>query len=64
MDISVTIRSFELRFSVCNPNIPLKRSLSQNFDLGPTFYFMSKTGNFSPFFKVLISTFDKMKTKA
>ena len=44
MDISLTIRPFELRFCVCNSNNPLEGSVSQNFDLGPTFYFMSKNG--------------------
>ena len=31
-------------------NIHLEGTVSQIFDVGPTFYFMSKTGNFLPFF--------------
>ena len=52
---------FELKSSVCNPNILPEGRVSKNVDLGPSFYFMST--NFLPFFKVLISTFHKMKTK-
>ena len=44
MDISVTIKDFELKFSMWYPNIPLEGSMSQNFNLGPSFYFMSKNG--------------------
>ena len=43
-DISVTITDFELKFSMCNPNIPFEGKLSHNFDLGPSFYFMPKNG--------------------
>ena len=42
--ISVTITDFELKFRVCNPNIPVEGSVSQNFDLGLSSYFMSKNG--------------------
>ena len=44
MDISVNIHHFKVKFSVCNHNIPLEGSVSQNFDLGLSFYFMSKNG--------------------
>ena len=44
MDISVTIKDFELKFSKCKSNIPFEGSVSQNFDLGPSFYFMPKNG--------------------
>ena len=44
MDISVTIHNFELTFSVCNPNIHLEGSVSQDSDLGNSFNFMSKNG--------------------
>ena len=43
MDISRTMQDFELKFSVCDPNILFERSLSQNFDLGPSLHFMSIT---------------------
>ena len=46
IDISVNIKNFELKLSVCDPNITLEGSVSQNFDIGPSFYFMSKIGNF------------------
>ena len=58
MDISVTIHSFELKFSVCNPNILPDGRLSQNSELGPSFYFMSKSGpnqNFETRFPASIS---------
>ena len=44
MNISVNIHPFDPKLSVCNPNILLEGSMSQNFDLGPTFDFMSKNG--------------------
>ena len=44
MYISVTIHIIKLKFSVCDTNIHLEGSISQNFDLGPSFYFMSKNG--------------------
>ena len=40
----MTIHYFELKFSVCNPNILLEGNVSQNFDLGPSSHFMSKNG--------------------
>ena len=42
--VYVTIKDFELKFSMCDPNILPERSVSQNFDLGLSFYFMSKNG--------------------
>ena len=44
MDISVTIKDSELKFSVANPNICPERILSQNLDLGLSSSFMSKNG--------------------
>ena len=38
--------------------------MSQIFDLGPSFYFMSKTENFLSFFSTKFSRFHKIKTKA
>ena len=40
--ISVAIKVFDLKFSVCVLNVLLKRSRSQGFDLGLSFYHMSK----------------------
>ena len=33
IDPSVTMDDFELKFSVCNPNIPFKRILGKNPDM-------------------------------
>ena len=41
-DISVTVYVIDLIFSVCIPNIQPEGRVSQIFDLGPSFYFMSK----------------------
>ena len=40
----VTIQDFDPKFSVCDPNILLEGSMSQNFDLGPGSYCMTKNG--------------------
>ena len=37
MDISVTIKDFELKFSMWYPTILLEGSVSQNLNLGPSF---------------------------
>ena len=44
MDISVTIYITELKFSVWILKVLLEGSVSQIFDLGPSFYFMTKNG--------------------
>ena len=44
MDISVTIQVILLKLSMCDPNILLEGSMSQNFDLGYSFCFMLKNG--------------------
>ena len=44
MDISITIKVIDPKFSVYNPDILLGGILSQNFDLGPGFHFMVKNG--------------------
>ena len=62
MDISVTINITELKFSVWILKVRLKGKMSQIFDLGPSFYFMTKKGNFLSFFAIQFSTFHKMKT--
>ena len=43
---SVTIKVIELKCSVCNPNVLVERRVSQNFDFGPSFDFMSVLGSF------------------
>ena len=40
----MTMKDFELKFSMCNADIPFEGSVSQDFDLDLTFYFMSKNG--------------------
>ena len=44
MDISLTIYIINLKLSVSILNVPLEGSVSQIFDLGPSFYFMTKNG--------------------
>ena len=44
MDILLIIYPTVLRFYIDNDNIPLERSVSQIFNLGLSFYFMSKNG--------------------
>ena len=44
MDISVTIYNIDLESSVSILNVLLEGSMSQIFDLGPSFYFMTKNG--------------------
>ena len=44
MDISVSIHDFDPKLSVCDHNIPLEGSLSQNFDFGLGPFFMTKNG--------------------
>ena len=44
MDILVTIYGFDLRFRVHVVNVLLEGSVSQIFNLGFSFYFMSKNG--------------------
>ena len=45
MNIPVSRQDFELEYSLCAPNIHVEGSVSQNFDLGPSFYFMTITGS-------------------
>ena len=44
MDISGTVCDIDLRFSVYFLKVPLEGSMSQIFDLGPSFHFMAKNG--------------------
>ena len=39
-DISVTIYVTEMNFSVCAHKVPLEGSMSQIFNIGPSYYFM------------------------
>ena len=61
MDISVNIYIIDLEFSMCILEVLVEGSMSQIFDLGPSFYFMTKKGNFLSFFSIQISTFHKIK---
>ena len=45
MNISVTIHIIDLNFSVSILNVHLEVSVSQNFDLDPSFHFMTKNGS-------------------
>ena len=58
MNISVTIEVFDLNFSMYALKVPLEGSVSQIFDLGLNFYFMSKT------FKAFLSKSYKIRTRA
>ena len=49
-DFSFTIMSSALRLIELVDNIHLEGTMSQIFDLGPTFFLCQKTGNFSQFF--------------
>ena len=40
MDISVNFSHRLFKFETCILEIQMERSVSQNFDLGPSFYFM------------------------
>ena len=51
MNISVTIKVFDLKCSVYALNVPLERRVSQIFYLGFSFYFMSKNGKLLVIFK-------------
>ena len=64
MDISLNIYTLVITVYTGVLNIPLERSVSQIFYLGPGFYVMiKKTGNFWSFFKTLFSRFHKIKTR-
>ena len=50
MDISIAFCHFELNFSVCIHKVLLEGSMSQNFDLGLSFFFnVKKRVTFDPF---------------
>ena len=44
MDISLNIYTLVIKFHTYILNIPFKGTVSQIFDLGPGFYFMTKNG--------------------
>ena len=44
MDISVTFKDFKMKFSMHVLKVLLEGTVSQIFDLGFSFYFMSKNG--------------------
>ena len=52
MDIFVTMKDFQLILFMYNPNIHFEGSMSQNFKLGPSFYFMTKNGFLVYFFLI------------
>ena len=44
MNITDDIQVIDIKISSCILRIPLEGSVSQNFHLGPSFYFMSRIG--------------------
>ena len=63
-DISVTIYVIDLKFSVCILKVLPEESVSQVFDLGPSFLSMAKKRvTFCLFFAKQFSTFHKVKTR-
>ena len=54
MDISVTNNSTRINFLPCVHNIYMEGTVSQNFDIGLSFYFMTKNGKLFAFFRSLI----------
>ena len=54
MDIPVIIQVVDLELSVYVLKVFPEGNVSQNFDLGLSFHFMSKTGNFWLFFQTFI----------
>ena len=52
MDIAVTNNSILIKFCPCVDNIYMEGMVSQNFDIGPSFYFMTKNGKLFHFFEV------------
>ena len=62
MDISRDIHTLVMKFYAGALNIPLDGNLSQIFDLGPGFYFMTKKQvNFGHFLKLYFQDFMKLK---
>ena len=59
----VTIYVIDLRFVVCILKVLLEGSVSQIFNVGPSFFLCQKTGNFLSFFAKQFSTFHKIKTR-
>ena len=58
------MRDLELKLLVCAIKIALEGCVSNFLNLGPSFYFMSKTGNFCPFFETCFSRTHKIKPRA
>ena len=63
INILLTIHIMDLTFFFCVLNVLLAGNLSQCSYLGPSFYFMTNSGNFLSFFSLQISTFHKIKTR-
>ena len=63
MDISVTVQDFKMKLSVHVLKIPLEGTVSQIFDLGLSFHFMSKNGLFFVIFLAFFSRLYKIKTR-
>ena len=59
MNMDITIKDFELKFSKCNPNILFEGIVSQNFDL--VFIYDKKRVTFGYFFSPKNSTFHEIK---
>ena len=63
-DLKLTIVFTTLQLCSLIENVHLEGTVSQIFNLGPSFCFMSKTGNFLLFFATKFSRLNKIKTKA
>ena len=63
MDILHNFDGTNLKPYMWLDNVCLEGNVSQFFYLGPSFYFMMKTGNFWLIFETYFSRFHKMKTR-
>ena len=52
-----------MEFFIDDKNIALEGIISHLFDLGPSFYFFEKTGNFYLFLKTFFPNFPKTKSE-
>ena len=57
--VSISINVLELKFALCILRVLLEEGLSQILNLGLSFYFMSKKGNFCSFLKTFFLDYIK-----
>ena len=63
MVISVTVQDFNMKFSMHVLEVLLEGRVSEIFDLGLSFYFMSKNGLLFVFFLTYFSRLHKIQTR-